>query len=191
MPVRLSVNALLPRYAAAPEEAGADAAQWPRTLFSEGKGVSAEDLQWLATGISSMVAKREERVGYFVAILRDETKPRPVREASLSALRERDCFDYDHPAAQASSNVFEAVVALVKSGDGKIREDAMRWLYLVCHTIKSRQARVARAKEAIASLDAAAAQEPDQEMRDFIQSCRADLDLIVTDRWPDEDYLTE
>ncbi len=187
MPIRLSANRLLPRFAAAPEQASAEAAQWPRTLFMEAKDAGAQDLRWLATGIISTFPKREDRVRYFVAILRDEDKPRPVREASLEAAKNRDCFDYDHPAAETSSEVFTAVLALLKSKDGEIRKDATTWLEHVCDTIDSRKGRAARAKEAITSLDAAVGQEQDKGIRKLMEFYRDALDDILTDRWHEED----
>jgi hypothetical protein len=178
--VRLSANRLLRRYAAVPEDARMDAAQWPRSLFAAGKVSNQDDLADLTGEIISMSSKREDRVAYFLSIIRDEAKPRSVRVASVSALVDKECFDYEHSTAQASSDVFSAVLSLVNSNDAQFRKRGASLLHYVCQRIRSPQDRAARATEAIASLDAAIQKEHDPDVLTYMKANRIYLGGDVT-----------
>ena len=145
--VRLTANRLLPGYAAAPEKARADAAQWPRTIFSTSKADSDLDLRTAAKEIMAGFSKREDRVDFFLAIMADETKPRPVRMASVSALVDEQCFDFKQPASPVASRVFSALLFLLNSKDGELRKVGASMPQYVSHRITSRPDQVMRASE--------------------------------------------
>ena len=179
MPMRLSANRVLPRYATGPEQAGAEATQWPRRMFAEGKDLGVGELNSLAAGIANASPKREDRIAFFLGILADESKPKPVRMASWTTLWGPNCFDYKHAGGQASSDVFSGLLALLKSNDGDLRKAGaeVRGQHLLFHRIAQDQ--VSRAKEAIASLDGAIEKEPDPGVREYMKGRRCSLvDLL-------------
>ena len=179
MPMRLSANRVLPRYATGPEQAGAEATQWPRRMFAEGGDLGVGELNSLAAGIANASAKREDRIVFFLGILADESRPKPVRMASLTTLSGPSCFDYKHPGGQASSDVFSGLLALLKSNDGDLRKAGTRSASSVCHIIASREDQVSRTKEAIASLDGAIEKERDPGVREYMKGSRGSLvDLL-------------
>jgi hypothetical protein len=186
MSVRLTANRLMPRYAAAQEQARADAVQWLRVLFGVDKARSLGDQRSLTNEVIATFPKREDRVGYFLAILRDETKPRPVRMAAVSALMDENCFDYKRPFSQISSDIFSSLLSLLKSKDGEVRKAGAGNVGSVCRRIKSPGNRKARAKEAISSLDVAIAHEQDKDVLAYMKMVRPILEemLRVQDRSP-------
>ncbi len=167
--VRMLANRLLPYYSAVPEQAAAEAAQWPRSIFAAGNGYSDQGRAALAGEIAAAFSKREDRLGYFLNIARDETKPRSVREAAVQALV-LHCFDYEGPGSQAASDVFSAVLSLLKSKDGDFRAVASSAPGSICDRIRSKKDRDGRAKEAIHSLQAAIERENDERVRDVMNS---------------------
>ena len=84
----------------------ADAAKWLRSTFTGSKDRSDENLRLLAKEISATFSEREDRVGYFLAIMRDDANRRPIRMAAVAALSDQECFDYKHPASKTASDVF-------------------------------------------------------------------------------------
>jgi hypothetical protein len=170
MPVRLQANRLLPLYAAAPEQARAEAPQWLRTIFSTSTADDNANLQPVAREIMASLPKREDRVAYFLAILGDETRPRPVRMASVVIVVDQDCFDFEHPAGKVSSDVFSALLCLLKSKDVAIREAGAGMAEDVCLRIISRKDRVARVNEALSAINAAIGLERDETVRTLMKA---------------------
>jgi hypothetical protein len=176
---RFSANRLYPRYTAAPEQAAAEAAQWPRSLFAAGKAESEGDMRLLVTEIIDSISKRDDRVAYFLPLVGDETKPRPTRIVSAWALGHPDCFDYEHPDTQAASDIFAALLALLKSKDPELRMAGSRSPDSVCDRIKSKKERDARAQEVLLSLRAAIQGERDERVRECMEACELGLGRVL------------
>ena len=177
--VRLTANRLLPGYAAAPEKARADAAQWPRTIFAASKADSDMDLRSVAKEIMAGFSKREDRVDFFIAIMADETKPRPVRMASVSALADEQCFDFKQPASPVASRVFSAMLFVLNSKDGELRKAGASMPHYVCWRITSPPDQAVRAIEALLALNAAIDVERDEGVLAFMKAYRWHLENIL------------
>ena len=175
IPLRISANRLTRRYAAVRDQADADAAQWARTTFAVSETDSYEELDSLAAEIIGGFTKREDRVGYFLPIMSDETKPRPVRMSSKRALSDPACFDYQHPTSETASDVCAALLSLLKSTDGQVRKAGAGSLLYLCDRITSKKDRGAVANVGISALDAAIEQERDPDVLDFMRQYRGFL----------------
>ena len=141
-----------------------------RTIFSTSKAGDELELRPVANEVMATFSKREDRVAYFLAVLRDETKPRPVRVASVGALVNWNCFDYKQPSGQVSSDVFSALLSLLKSEDGELRKaGASAPCYFICSHITSRKDRIARTKE-LSALNAAFDVERDKDIRRYMEA---------------------
>ena len=187
--VRLTANRLLPGYAAAPEKARADAAQWPRTIFSTSKADSDLDLRTAAKEIMAGFSKERGPRQLFLAIMADETKPRPVRMASVSALVDEQCFDFKQPASPVASRVFSALLFLLNSKDGELRKVRHSMPQYVSHRITSRPDQVMRASEATSALNAAIDVERDEGVLAFMKAYRWHLENLL--KAPPPPLLTE
>ncbi len=149
-------------------------------IFSTSKAGDELELRPVANEVMATFSKREDRVAYFLAVLRDETKPRPVRVASVGALVNWNCFDYKQPSGQVSSDVFSALLSLLKSEDGELRKaGASAPCYFICSHITSRKDRIARTKEALSALNAAFDVERDKDIRRYMEAYKWHLGNIL------------
>ena len=146
-----------------------------RTTFAVSETDSYEELDSLAAEIIGGFTKREDRVGYFLPIMSDETKPRPVRMSAKRALSDPGCFDYQHPTSEAASDVCAALLSLLKLTDRQVRKAGAGSLLYLCDRITSKKDRGVVAKEGISALDAAIEQERDPDVLDFMRQYRGFL----------------
>jgi hypothetical protein len=178
--VRFEANRLLPNYSAKADQARTEAWKWARRVFESAKAESCIHLTEVLPDVMAAFPNRDDRVTYFSNLIDDETKPDPVRLASVSALLDEQCFDYKDATSDAASKDFSALLSLLKSKNGEFRKNALN-VYFVCTRIPSDKSRIIRIKEAQAAVSAAIEQERDASVKSYMIAYLHHLERAKTD----------
>jgi hypothetical protein len=178
--VRFEANRLLPNYSANPDQARAEGWKWARGVFETAKTEKCYDLMQMLPDLMAGFATRDERVTYFANLVQDESKPDPVRMASIGALTEERCFDFKDASGKVASKDFSVLLSLLNSKNGEFRKAGASQPWHVCTFIPSDESRIARAKETIVALTAAIKEEPDKSVKTYMTAFLHFLEEVLS-----------